>query len=549
MPYGININILAQMKEYNGEKSTINREYSKLNIRKNITGTGDVGYIIPSFARELAPMDKIEIEQSIGIQFTPFVSQVFHEFQCVTHSFFVPYRLLDKEFEDFIKGGVDGTNTYEQPSLNLEKLKKDNNGTLIGTALDYLCYPVTQTVKFNEKGKSRKPCAYYLNAYNKIYNDIFRPIDVQQEEVPLDNIKLHKSLWSKDYFTASKRWQLRGIVPTIPVDNNLIHRVETTLSSQGSYSTSTPRNTDQWGSVDGVRYDGTPFQTEKTLVKGNSQSAIASNTVGLMSVEQKILDHDKAELGVSILDFIQTMGITAVLFQSNNIRYLYNDYLMSFWGAPNQDLLTGLAKHIDSKSFDVTSQGIVQTAYGDVSAGQTPQGHLTSQAQAMNENTTYYQATEWGVFLTVYEIKPATAYYQGLDMLMSVRNRFEMQNPLLVNMPRRAIENGEIFYTGEDTDRNTFAWTEIYDEYRTSYNTVVGLMRPDAEQSLASFTLVRNFEECPVYNLEFLQCNPDMQRILQYTEEPHFEFIINNNYSIQQAIPVQPDPETLMNLI
>lgn len=382
-----------------------------------------------------------------------------------------------------------------------------------------------------------------------MYNDIFRPIDVQQEEVKLDNIQLHKSLWAKDYFTAAKRWQLRGIVPTIPVDNNLIHRVETTLSSQGSYSTSTPRNTDQWGSVEGVRYDGTPFQTEKTLVKGNSQSAIASNTVGLMSVEQKILDHDKAELGVSILDFIQTMGITAVLFQSNNIRYLYNDYLMSFWGAPNQDLLTGLAKHIDSKSFDVTSQGIVQTAYGDVSAGQTPQGHLTSQAQAMNENTTYYQATEWGVFLTVYEIKPATAYYQGLDMLMSVRNRFEMQNPLLVNMPRRAIENGEIFYTGEDADRNTFAWTEIYDEYRTSYNTVVGLMRPDAEQSLASFTLVRNFEECPVYNLEFLQCNPDMQRILQYTEEPHFEFIINNNYSIQQAIPVQPDPETLMNLI
>ena len=70
--------------------------------------TADMGYLYPIMCDEVVPGDKFEIGNEIVIRFQPLVAPVLHEINAYVHYFFVPYRLLDDTWEDFITGGPEG---------------------------------------------------------------------------------------------------------------------------------------------------------------------------------------------------------------------------------------------------------------------------------------------------------------------------------------------------------------------------------------------------------------------------------------------------------
>lgn len=118
----ININTLNQNNNYSLGKPNITTPFSTLAMGETTTTTGNMGKLLPIFYKELQPSQTINSQQAINIQFTPFVTNLMHQIKGELISYFVPYRLIWKKWEDFVTGGEDGTSLPEMPSTNIKKI-------------------------------------------------------------------------------------------------------------------------------------------------------------------------------------------------------------------------------------------------------------------------------------------------------------------------------------------------------------------------------------------------------------------------------------------
>ena len=178
--------------------SVFDLSYSKL-------FTGDMGYLYPVMHDEVMPGDKFKIANQMVIRMMPLVSPVLHEIDAYVHYFFVPYRLLDENWEEFITGGVDGGDTSSLPTWN----PTGANG--VGTLWDYMGMPVgivpTGTL----------PLDYPKLAYNLIWNEYYMDPTLQTEvDITTSQVLLLRN-WEKDYFTSCLPWQQRGTAPALPI--------------------------------------------------------------------------------------------------------------------------------------------------------------------------------------------------------------------------------------------------------------------------------------------------------------------------------------------
>lgn len=118
----ININTLNQNNNYSLGKPNITTPFSTLQMGETTTTTGNMGKIIPIFYKELQPSQMINARQAINIQFTPFVTNLMHQIKGELISYFVPYRLLWEEWEDFVTGGREGTKMPAIPSVTIGEI-------------------------------------------------------------------------------------------------------------------------------------------------------------------------------------------------------------------------------------------------------------------------------------------------------------------------------------------------------------------------------------------------------------------------------------------
>ena len=65
----------------------------------------DMGQLIPIYVEDIVPGDKFRVRTEVMLRFAPMLAPIMHRVNVYTHFFFVPYRLLWKDWEDFITGG------------------------------------------------------------------------------------------------------------------------------------------------------------------------------------------------------------------------------------------------------------------------------------------------------------------------------------------------------------------------------------------------------------------------------------------------------------
>ena len=80
------------------------KKRNKFNLSHYRLISGDGGYLIPITHFEALPGDTIQHQPSVLLRASPLLAPVMHRFQVRLHTFFVPYRLLDDNWEDFITG-------------------------------------------------------------------------------------------------------------------------------------------------------------------------------------------------------------------------------------------------------------------------------------------------------------------------------------------------------------------------------------------------------------------------------------------------------------
>lgn len=531
----INVNKINQNNNYGIGAPKINAEYSSLKMANTIQGTGDMGLLIPAHIHEMLPSQKINLNQSIGIQFNPFVTNLFHEINGEMMTYFVPFRILWDEWEEFITGGIDGENNTAHPTMSLNTLyethaeRTDGHNRLEGTLSDYFGMPIRdQDLDNSGDAYTMQPTAFLWWAYNKIYNDHIRIPDIEPNEVDLNNNEVLRGNYDYDYFTRARVYQQRGESPSIPISDDL-EQLEHEWINATTEETQENKILNIGGSVSGI----------------NAELYWAEGGPGTGSLRPiKLAPHDLEAFGMNMNDFLLGLGILRMQINNAKTQPRYIEQLQMRFGIYPQDSRLQRPEYLGSNYFQIAVDTVTQTS---ASTDDSAQGNITAQAWGNGTNMgSSYTAQEHGLLMTIFIIRPKNVYEGGLNRQWIKKTRFDYPTPELANTPDVPIYKGQLRYQGKDTnDYATFGYQGIYEEYRTLLNQVVGELRPSDPNGLASYTLARYFCTAPSLNKEFIQCNPDQDRILQYTNEPAFIYFIRNSINTALPLPVQAEPGDL----
>ena len=397
--------------------------------------TCDMAQLIPVMCDEVVPGDIFQIGAQAVIRFQPLVAPILHEVNMYVHYFFVPYRLLWDDWEDFISGGVNGTFTDPIPEW-------EPTNTTVGSLWDFFGFPT------GVDPDGAYPIDFPRRAYNFIWNEYYRD-ETLQTEVLLTNETILNRDWEKDYFTSSLPWQQRGVAPALPI-SGITHALWPDSKIQSSGTTlATPYVSGTTG--DGKLYinNGDPDYL------ANLRAFFASNSVDLSSAST-----------FDIADLRLAFQIQKWMERNARAGARYTEFLRSHFGVAPRDERLQRPEYIGGCKSPVIISEVLQTSSTDATSAQ---GNLAGHGLTVaNQYCGKYHAEEFGLIMGIMSVMPRSAYSQGIDRQWLRRTKYDFYFPEFANLSEQAIINAEIYATGVLADnQNIFGYQGRYDEMRT----------------------------------------------------------------------------------
>lgn len=465
---------------------------SVFNLSNTMKFTCDMGELIPCYIRELVPGDTIQIGHNSVIRFQPLVAPLLHEVYANVEDFFVPYRILWDDWEDFLTGGEDGTTTPTLPVWNTA-----NNA--VGSLWDYFGFPTGVNA-----GTGGRPTSFPLYAYNHIWNEYYRD-QTQETEIAVgaqDNVLIRN--WEKDYFTSALPWEQRGTAPSLPI----------TGSSQALWpGASTANQTSiDYNSANSAPYDaGSKTALENNTVDLSSASTVDINELRVAFQTQKLLE--RAATGGSRME----------------------EYIFSMYGTKPGDSRVDRAEWIGGMKVPIIFSEVLQTSED----GTTPQGNMAGHGISVaTKRTGTYRAKEFGILISIFSVMPKPAYSQGVNKQWLKEDRYDIFNPLFSNLGEQPITHAELYTSATGADNITvFGYQGRYNEMRTSMDQIAG----DLRSTYDYWHLGRQFSSKPSLNSTFL--NYDGRKDI--FAAPSADGLIVNMGNIVKAVrplPIMPNP-------
>lgn len=473
---------------------------SVFNLSHEVKLTCDMGELIPIMLEETVPGDKFIIANEIVIRFQPLVAPVLHEINCYVHYFFVPYRLLWEDWEDFITGGVDGNDASTIPVW-------DPTDTAEGSLWDYMGMPVGV-----DPGANCRPIDFPKRAYNLVYQEFYRD-ETQISEIDITTSEvIFKRAWEKDRFTSALPWQQRGTAPALPLSgttNPAYPAVDSTSSenmllSQNPGGTAWPRNS----------------ITKALLERGSIDFADAAT-------------FDVADLRLAF-------QIQKWMERNARAGARYVEFIGSHFGdvAPRDDRLQR-PEYLGGSKNPVVISEVLQTSGGSDDTAATPQGTLAGHGLTAARNyVAKYFSQEYGIIIGIMSVMPRPAYQQGIDRQWIKATKYDFYFPEFANLSEQAVYRMELYAsTVEAENKTVFGYQGIYDHMRTKSNRVCAGMR----NSFDHWHLGRQFGSAPSLNQTFIECVPD-KRIFAVQDEDGLIVNVANVIKAIRPLPVQANP-------
>nr|UXQ87925.1 MAG: major capsid protein [Microvirus sp.] len=436
----------------------------------------DMGQLIPVMCDEVVPGDKFKISNEIVIRWQPLIKPILHEVNVYTHYFFVPYRLLWDEWEDFITGGADGT---LEPTLPTWVVGGAQNGE--GTLWDYLGFPI------NVIPAGSYPSLFPLNAYNLIWDEYYRDQTLQAEITP-NNTAIQFRAWTKDYFTSALPWQQRNpIAPSLPI-------VGTTTAVFDS------GNVIDLPGTRALELDNTTnplVYTQDADGKTAFTGFLAGNTVDL-----------SAASSFDIADLREVVQIQKFLERNARVGARYTEFLGAHFGVSPKDSRLDRPEYIGGTKSPVIISEVLQTSTSgsDVFVSDTAQGNLAGHGITADRNMVgSYRAEEFGLIMGIMSVMPKPAYQQGIGRQWLRETKYDFYFPEFAHLSEQPISQAEIYASDTQLENNTlFGYQGKYDEMRVKKNMICGTLRSSAVVSLEYWHLARNFATAPILDETFI---------------------------------------------
>jgi len=394
--------------------------------------TCDMGQLIPVMCDEVVPGDSFKIGNQAVVRFQPMIAPVLHEINMYVHYFFVPYRLLWEDWEEFISGGTDGDDSSVLPTW-------DPSNTAIGSLWDYLGFP-TGIIP-----DGALPIDFPRRAYNYIYNEYYRD-QTLQAEVALDDEVILNRCWEKDYFTSSLLWQQRGTAPALPISG--------TTSAVFANSVFSNQSEVNRLCVADASVDNMIHLTGATANGlANLRGAFNANTVDLSTATT-----------FDIADLRLAFQIQKWMERNARSGARYVEFLQAHFGVSPRDSRLQRPEYIGGSKAPMIISEVLQTSSTDLV---TPQGNLAG--HGIGISNTYagkYRAEEYGLIMGIMSIMPRTVYTQGINRQWLRQTKYDFYFPEFANLSDQAIINAEICAADQDATHNAgiFGYQGRYDE-------------------------------------------------------------------------------------
>lgn len=537
---------------------------SKFNLGSYKLLTCDMGHLVPIQIKDVIPGDIFRGASQAFIRMQPMLAPIMHPIHVRIHHYFVPYRLIWDDFEEFI--------TKNNEALFVPRIEFSENKT--GSLADYFGVPPIA----KDSNKKVEVSALPFRAYNMIWNEYYRDADLQaeipvmtatpnlssfDEETPVD---LRSVCWNKDYFTLARPWEQKGEEVGIPV--------YTYPSAPSSYLVfkvhSSPRNTykgcdkgientgskRKWLPASSISFDMSLFvnsvansvifadtklvytgdalscsnipntngrnweyqvesvTTSETEVPYNAQltHTLLSDVTGQYRVEGTItFSVSTSSSGyVNVSDL--RMAVAQQRLKERKAKYgsEYKDLLASY-GIGYNDARMQRPEFISGGSTLLRISEVIQTAPSETLG---VVGDMKGYGLGLAKSNGYkWRFPEHGLFMTLMSVLPSTMYSDGLERyLLKFRADDFYQREIATLIPSQEIYKQELFATA--TQDEVFGYIDRYDEYRFGYSTIAG----DFRTTLDYWHMARKFTEAPALNGDFVRSSPTKRIFAEQTK-------------------------------
>lgn len=451
----------------------------------------DGGYLVPVGLEEVLPGDVFQHRVRGLIRAAPMIVPVMHQVDARLHTWFVPFRLIWPEFEDFITGGPDGEDATVPPTIALTYTNPTTGTNIIGQLPDYLGVP---------PGLALTVSALPFRAYNLIWNLNYRDQDLQTARAlstasgvdATTAVDLARICWEKDNYTSARLEAQKGAALQLPLGD------QAPIVGLGLYGDTSTHDIQNQAvrETDG----GTP--TYPFAQPTNTAARIAiQQTDGGATASPMVYADLSAATGVDAITLREFFALQR--FQEARSRYgsEYVDYLR-FLGVRPEDARLQRPEYLGGGKVPMQFSEVLQTApnEGDESFTGSLAGHGIAGARA-NRYRRFF--SEHGFVITLLSIRPRTMYVDGLRRLWSRTTREQFYQRELEHIGQQEILNKEI-KAGHASPNGTFGYSDRYYEYRGTENTVAGEMR----DTLNYWHMAREFSGDPALNSAFVTCTP-----------------------------------------
>ena len=502
---------------------------NKFNLSFSVQTTADMGILYPAgMPQMLVPGDSIKVGHEVVAQMQSLKSPMFADISIYFYDFFVPFRLLWDEWETFITRGKSGDETPPLPKFTQARNRSFRDCTGLWSLWDYFGFPVSAANQTGDIPYDDRPLDFPWRAYWFIWNEYFRdenlmsPVNYKSNNMMDPDAFSNRTspanvCWGRDYFTSALPFQQRGTPVAIPVVSS---GISANFAAGGQDDVA-------WHSVmNDSEFSALYVPTSKNVNERNS----------LLSNHLQIKDISSAD--VSELRFM--FQVQKFMERSARAGNRYTEFLRANFGVSPRDERLQRPEFIGGTRSPILIQQVLQTS--QTSGETTPMA--TKYGQGMTADSNYsgkYYATEYGIYMPLFVIRPKTSYCQGINRQWIKDTSYDFFNPLFQNLSEQEVFEEEIYASGvshntsNTGNRDIFGFQGRYNEMRHNQNMVTSLMR--GNKTYSYWNLSRWFDSAPKLNSSFLECNPSKRGFI-VTDDSMPGFILHIGHKIKALRPL-----------
>ena len=495
---------------------------------KHITTT-DFGLLRPVFSRMMVPADKFEVEVNTFHRLDPMIAPNNSDMDVHTRAFFVPYRCICNNFNEFIantpgvnKDGKFSTVTIPTFSANslLSALSDSSLGKISTTSGDII-YRKSVSDGWKRLKLTTRGRAFYSLLLSLGYNfrfDTFTDGDLDKRLYSALPLLAYIKVWldwyvpSRFYFTDSTVSALQALV----TPNNQLRSLYSNSLLSISKALCVFFTEDYFSNC-----LSQPFGDNMPTVRPSVSSTVFEGSPVTASVDNlkngaTITTSDDGSITQFNALSIKSLGaIQAMLNRNAIVNQKLKDYIKITYGLePNLDTFN--MSHYLGSSIDQLLVGDVMSNADTLNSDGTSGallGQYAGKGLGSSNGKFTCHSTEFGLFIVLQDICPRPFYYQGVHTEQTAIDRYDFFDPTFDGVITEAVPYSRLDNTCRSDkllsplSDSIFGYMPSYSDYKVGYDILSGNFRMDSiNNGLDSWYLAREFgfvEKTEHISLEF----------------------------------------------